>query len=437
MRRIHAYVYGDDPLPYGQLSVLFPVSLQPLLPPYVILASYQIRSPHTSRLRMAKCDDPAPDVARPLLSSSPLSSTPVSTLASSLSSSAAGTTSYIWGVGKHFVAFIKSLLIRTQCLLGVVLFAVGIIGGGFWPTVQLRSAVYVHICPIPGAHLILPAGVCPVITPNTELSQFNLPGPAQQADLRALTGLEGQALTPLLMSMAGSAALSLNIKYAGMEIEEIITLVTTLDMPSKDAILETLDAFLRDARRSIRTLHKLNTRVNGAVDTVLATVEYATKQIGAAPDPSARILWQKTKTKDAVAIEELERVMHVLSNEIARLASDAEENIQLLTELDKHLRALGAFLRVETGANHASLGSLLSSLWTKIGANQIEVSAMRRKEALLKRTDHHREEARARVWSARTALKRLDADITTLRNRATAPALVGKSILVQLQPAPI
>jgi hypothetical protein len=131
MRRVHAYVYGDDPLPYGRTSVLFSASLQPLLPPYVILAAYHTRSPHTSRLTMAKCHDPALDVARPLLSSSPLSSMPVSTLASSLSSSAAGTTSYIWGVRKHFVAFNKSLLIRTQCLLGVMLFAVGIIGGGF------------------------------------------------------------------------------------------------------------------------------------------------------------------------------------------------------------------------------------------------------------------------------------------------------------------
>jgi hypothetical protein len=298
--------------------------------------------------------------------------------------------------------------------------------------------VYVNICPVPGAHLILPAGVCPVITPNTELNEFDLPGPAQQADPRALAGLD-QALTPLLMSMAESAALSLNIKYAGMEIEEIITLVTTLDMPSKDAILETLDAFLRDVHRSIRTLRKMNARVHGAVDIILATSDYATRQVGAAPDPSARMLWwkTKTKTKDAVAIEEFERVMIVLSTEMTRLAADAEKNIQLLTKLDEHLRTLSALLRVETGASHASLVSLFSSLWTMVGASQIEVSAMRRKEALLRRTDHHREEARARVWSARTALKRLDADITTLRNHATAPALVGESIVVELQPAPI
>jgi hypothetical protein len=433
------YVYGEDTLPHGQTSVLFSVSLQPLLPSYVILDAYHTRSPHTSRLTMAKCHDPALDVARPLLSSSPLLPTRVNTLSSSLLSSAAGTKSYIWGVRKHFVAFNKSLLIRTQCLLGVVLFAVGIIGGGFWPAVQLRSAVYVHICPIPGAHLILPAGVCQIITPITEPTQYNLPGPAQRADLRALARLKGQALTPLLMSMAGSAALSLDIKYAGMEVENIITLVTTSDMPSKDAILETLDAFLHDARRSIRTLRKLNARVHGAVDTILATTDYATRQIGAAPDPSARMLWwkTKTKTKDTVAIEEFERVMIVLSTEMIRLAADAEKNIQLLTELDEHLRTFGALLRVETGASHASLGSLLSSLWTMVGANQIEVSAMRRKEALLKRTDHHREEAHARVWSARTALKRLDDDITTLRNRATAPALVVKSTLIELQPASI
>jgi hypothetical protein len=343
---------------------------------------------------------------------------------------AVGTTTYMWGVREHFVAVDKSLLIRTQCFLGVVLFAIGIIGGGFWPTIQLRSAVYAHICPIPGAHLVLPAGMCPVITPITERTQFNLPGPAQQADLRSLTELEGQALTPLLMSMAGSAALSLDIECAGMNIEDTITLVTTSDMSSKDAIVETLDAFLRDARRSIRALQKLRARVYGAVDTVLATVDYATKQIDAAPDPSARVLWRKAKTKDAVAIEEFERVMRVLSTEMIRLAADAEKNIQLLTELNEHLRTLGALLRAETGANHAPLGSLLSSLWTRVGANRIEVFAMRRKEALLKRTDHHREEARARVWSARTALKRLDADIATLRNRATAPALVGESILV-------
>jgi hypothetical protein len=343
------------------------------------------------------------------------------------------TASYFWGILKHFGTWTGTFLIHMQKPFGIILFLYFLSYVGLWFAARLEATVLRPVCSVPGARFILP--VCSRFTAPARTLPSDLPGPAQQADFKSLAELEDQALTPLLISTAGNSAFSNELKYAEFAIEDVITHVVSSKMSSRDSIVETLNEFLDDARRSARALQNFNAEVAGAVDTVLAISDFAAKQISAAPEASVLMSWRKSK--DVVVVEEFGRAMDVLSSEMAQLSINAEENMQYLKTLDVHLKTLNKILRTESGTNDASLDVILSSLWTNLGGNRDKIHTKQRNAELLKRVGSYREEARARVVSVTVALESLDADIRTLRKRAAAPAIVGQRIPVEVHLAAI
>jgi hypothetical protein len=341
--------------------------------------------------------------------------------------------SYFWGILKHFGAWTGTFLIHMQKPFGILLFLYFLCYVGLWFAAQLEATVVRPVCSVPGAGFILP--ICSRLTTTAQDLPLDLPGPAQQADFKSLAELEDQALTPLLISTAGNSAFSNELKYAEFAIEDVITHVGSSKMSSRDSIVETLNEFLGDARRSARALQNFNAEVAGAVDTVLAISDFAAMQISAAPEASVLMPWRKSK--DVVVVEEFGRAMDVLSSEMAQLSINAEENMQYLKTLDVHLKTLNKILRTESGTNDASLDVILSSLWTNLGGNRDKIHTKQRHSELLKRVGSYREEARARVVSVTIALESMDADIRTLRKRAAAPAIVGQRVPFEVHLAAI
>lgn len=70
----------------------------------------------------------------------------------------------------------------------------------------------------------------------------------------------------LMSSSSEGAQLSLDIRLAQLATSDLIGLVKISDLTARESIARSLEAFVDDAKATSRSLQKLNSRVNGAVD---------------------------------------------------------------------------------------------------------------------------------------------------------------------------
>jgi hypothetical protein len=344
---------------------------------------------------------------------------------------AAATATYTAGVLRHFLLWTKTFLRLMQKPLGALLFLYVLAATGLHLTAQLRSTILAPVCAFPGATVLLP--ICARFPGAAPPARTGAPGPAQQADFPALAALEDAALSPLLASSAGGSALALELKRAELATADLRTLVAASQLDSRAAIAEQLRVFHDDARIAGRSLHAFGAKVGGAVDSVLAVHDYAAARIAAAPDASLLsgvLPWQKTKER--VAVAEFGRSMDVLGTQLARLVLEAETNIAALDALEEHLRTLAEILQRERDAHTESTDELLGELWTMLGGNRKEVRNARLNGALLRELGKYRRAARAHVAAALQTLLALEADMSELRARVAAPALVGADVPVEV-----
>jgi len=90
--------------------------------------------------------------------------------------------------------------------------------------------------------------------------------PVRWADYPRLVDLQTRTFDQLLDESVGSKGLALEVKKAEMANNDLITLVRTSDLKSKDQIAERLSKFSDDARATGRSLHSLWAKTKGAVD---------------------------------------------------------------------------------------------------------------------------------------------------------------------------
>ncbi|KAF6748656.1 hypothetical protein DFP72DRAFT_992156 [Ephemerocybe angulata] len=237
------------------------------------------------------------------------------------------------------------------------------------------------------------------------------------ADYPALVEVQGKMFEQMLDDSTGSASLSLDMKKTEMATVDLIALVRLSDLASKEALAETLSEFVLDAKDAGRSMHKMDAKMNGALDSIMAMNDYAYGRIeGARANEPGRFsiaLWKPKRLTE----EHLERLLLEL-----------ESNYSKLTRLEDRLGTLRDILGWEDKRMSADKEELLSYLWTKLGGNRKDLRNFERNLKLLRDLTVHRKHASARIVATLHTLQGVSQDIEDMRERVAAPNLAGTKV---------
>ncbi|KAF7309732.1 hypothetical protein MIND_00345000 [Mycena indigotica] len=276
--------------------------------------------------------------------------------------------------------------------------------------------------------------------PLVSQSPFCLPPSAQQpqwADFPKLVDVQSATLEQLLEESTSGSTLALQLKKAEIATSDLVTLVTVSDLKSRDVIQDSLRTFIDDARAAGRSLNRLNAKVSGAVDGVVAVNDYALRTIEGAhaqhpPSMLQQILRWPFKPQTDIVVSAFEDSMNYLSLTMSRLVIEFELNLNHLNKLEEQLSVLHELVSREDKSLTTEKAELLGYLWTKLGGNRPKLRGYDNHLALLKGLGEYRKQALAHVVGALQTLAQMSEDIENLRERVAAPELVGGRIPLEV-----
>ncbi|KAI0325453.1 hypothetical protein GY45DRAFT_1330264 [Cubamyces sp. BRFM 1775] len=260
----------------------------------------------------------------------------------------------------------------------------------------------------------------------------------QWADYPKLVEIQSSSFEQLLDGSVGGSGLSLEIKKAEMASKDLITLVRYSELKSKDHLAEALNEFVEDAKRTGKGLQKLTSKINGAVDNIMAVNDYALRTIESAqnePKSLLRAVWPfpsaPSRSRDVV-VQAFRDSMDVHATEMRRLVLELAVSEANLERLDTHLVALHELCTRENITLSAAREDLLSELWTLLGGNRKRLRGMDFNLELLRELGEYRKRAAAHVAAAKQTLQAMSEDMEDLRERVAAPDVVGDRIPVEV-----
>ncbi|KAJ7629424.1 hypothetical protein DFH06DRAFT_1225692 [Mycena polygramma] len=258
------------------------------------------------------------------------------------------------------------------------------------------------------------------------------------ADYPTLVDVQSATIEQLLDESSSGSALALQIKKAEMATTDLVTLVRVSDLKSRDMLGDALRQFVDEARSAGRGLNKLNAKVAGAVDGIMAVNDYALQTIAAAQAESPPSIlgqlmpWKPPKPKTDLVLSTFEDSMNYLSFTMQGLVLEFELNLQNLNKLEEQLSVLHEFVSREDNSISSAKSELLGELWTKVGGNRRKLRGYEHHLHLLKGLTDYRKQALVHVVSALQTLTQMSEDIENLRERVAAPELVGSRIPVEV-----
>jgi hypothetical protein len=123
------------------------------------------------------------------------------------------------------------------------------------PSGTLRTT-FTPVCYLP---FVSRSALCAPLDPNV------LRHP-KWADFPQLMQAQGSAFERILDRSAGGSGLALEIREAEFATADLATLVRHSDLQSNDVLADLLTVFVKDAKKTARSLTKLSSKVGGAVD---------------------------------------------------------------------------------------------------------------------------------------------------------------------------
>ncbi|KAI9066312.1 hypothetical protein FKP32DRAFT_1674052 [Trametes sanguinea] len=261
----------------------------------------------------------------------------------------------------------------------------------------------------------------------------------QQADYPKLVQIQSSSFEQLLDSSVGGSGLSLEIKKAEMASQDLITLVKVSDLRGRDLLAESLLEFVEDAKKTGKGLQKLTSKINGAVDKIMAINDYALHTIESTqnePKSVLRVIWPfiatpAQQTQDVV-VQAFRDSMDVHAAEMRRLILELAISEANLERLDTHLVTLHELCTRENLTLSEARDDLLSELWTLLGGNRRRLRGMESNLELLRELGEYRKRAAAHVAAAKQTLLAMSEDMEDLRERVAAPDIVGDRIPVEV-----
>ncbi|KAF6757167.1 hypothetical protein DFP72DRAFT_1007111 [Ephemerocybe angulata] len=252
------------------------------------------------------------------------------------------------------------------------------------------------------------------------------------ADYPALVEVQSKTFEQMLDDSMGSSSLSLDMKKTEMATADLIALVRLSNLASRESLAETLSEFVADAKNAGRSLHRLDAKMNGALDSIMAMNDYAYTRIEGAranePGRFALALWKPQRSSEEVVTETFNDAMNVLSEHLERLLLELESNYSNLDRLEEKLGTLRDIVGREDKRVTADKEELLSYLWTKLGGNRKDLRNFNRNLKMLQDLTVHRKQANARVVATLHTLQAVSQDMEDMRERVAAPNLAGTKI---------
>ncbi|KAJ7034662.1 hypothetical protein C8F04DRAFT_1100549 [Mycena alexandri] len=294
----------------------------------------------------------------------------------------------------------------------------------------LRAA-FSPLCYIPG---ISSSSLC---LPEGYATPFDNRRSPKWADYPTLVDVQSATIEQLLDESSSGSALALKIKKAEMATTDLVTLVRVSELKSRDMLGDALRQFVDDARTTGRALNKLNAKVGGAVDGIMAVNDYALQTIEAAHSESSPSILRhlvpwSPKPKTDLILSTFEDSMNYLSFTMQGLILEFELNLQNLNKLEEQLSVLHELVSREDGSISSAKSELLGELWTKVGGNRRKLRGYEHHLHLLQGLTEYRKQALVHVVSALQTLTQMSEDIENLRERVTAPELTGSRIPVEV-----
>ncbi|KAG1794754.1 hypothetical protein EV424DRAFT_1449364 [Suillus variegatus] len=246
---------------------------------------------------------------------------------------------------------------------------------------------------------------------------------------------QGSTFEQLLAGSVGGSGLSIEIRKAEFATADLTTLVRHSDLKSSDVLADQLATFVKDAKKTAKSLTKLSSKIGGAVDNVMAVNGYAMRTIQEAeknaPPPyslTALIPFHFGPTTQEVIVDAFTSAMDTFSIAIQRLILEAEISLHNLDVLEEDLSVVREVVMREDIDVTTEQSELLGALWTKLGGNRRALRDNDRRLGLLKDLGDYRRQAQAHVVAALQTLNSMSEDMEDLRERVAAPELVGGRI---------
>lgn len=124
--------------------------------------------------------------------------------------------------------------------------------------------------------------------------------------------------------------------------------------------------------------------------------------------------------------------MAVLSSHMKRIVVEAEVSIKHLDRLEEMLSTLHEIVTRENKTVVADKEELLAQLWTMLGGHRRQLHSADFHLHLLRRIGWYRKSAYAHVKATLMALETMREGMEDLRERVTAPELLGETVPVDV-----
>lgn len=131
------------------------------------------------------------------------------------------------------------------------------------------SRAFAPVCYIPGIAHLAPA--CRWVHAYDDVtrhdSKHTTKNVVKWADYPALVDVQSKTFEQMLdESMSSGSSLSLDIKKTEMATADLVALIRLSDLKSKESLAQNLGEFIVDAKSAGRSLHRLDAKMNGAID---------------------------------------------------------------------------------------------------------------------------------------------------------------------------
>ncbi|KAG0702471.1 hypothetical protein DFH29DRAFT_999290 [Suillus ampliporus] len=329
---------------------------------------------------------------------------------------------------RHSSNYILDVFLRAVRLLRIPLSIMLFLWMLAFVMIRLSGALRTAFAPMCYLPLVSRSALCAPLDPNAS----HIP---QWADFPHLVRVQSSTFEQLLDGSVGGSELSLEIRKAEFATADLATLVRHSDLKSNDVLADLLATFVKDAKKTARSLTKLSSRIGGAVDNVMAVNGYAMRTIEDAekdaPPPyslMALIPFRTGPTTQEVTVGAFTSAMDIFSVAIQRLILEAEISLHNLDILEEDLSSIREAVMREDISITAEKSELLEELWTKFGGNKRALRDYERRLYLLKDLGDYRKQAQAHVVAALHTLHSMSEDLEDLRERVAAPELVDGRI---------
>jgi hypothetical protein len=176
--------------------------------------------------------------------------------------------------------------------------------------------------------------------------------------------------------------------------------------------------------------HTTINRILAVNDHALHTIESAITNAPSRFSPKALLPFKRSTNE--VVTQTFTEAMNVLAASLRRLVVEAEVSLSNLDRLEERLSTLHELVSREDSSISSAKSELLSDLWTMLGGNRRTLHGYEEHLVLLKDLGGYRKRALVHVVTALQTLQAMSEDMEDLRERVTAPELVGSRIPVEV-----